>query len=450
MAMGTGSDLARFGGQVSGGIAMSEILERKRIPNVRTACPKGRPIQLRYFDPTEGREIRISTGTHDASEAAEKKKDLEAKLRLGIDAKRSATTQPGPNMTWESFRLEYTRLHLDGLRDKTSIDAESRLDIAERIVKPITLADMASRESLVKLKDALLSGAEGRYDPPRPRSAHSVRSHMASVLAALHWAEADDRGWLTGVPKISKVKTAKLRHMKGRPITTEEFERMLAVTAAIVGETAAPSWKHLLRGLWTSALRLDELMHLSWDDRNQICPEWPKRRLPVLNIPASRQKNDTAESIPLLPDFEALLLQAAEEDRAGWAFNPQSLQGRLGRKARHGRPDAEWVGKIISRIGEKAGVVVHPGNKETGRPAKFASAHDLRRSLLDRLVDADVPPLVVQRIARHANFETTQKHYAKGDVQKAAAKLRAFCLDSVDVEDQLLELVEQSGVDGVR
>jgi hypothetical protein len=27
-------------------------------------------------------------------------------------------------------------------------------------------------------------------------------------------------------------------------------------------------------------------------------------------------------------------------------------------------------------------------------------------------------------VARHARFETTLKHYAKGDVQKAAAKLR--------------------------
>jgi integrase len=402
-----------------------QTVERERIPKVRIARPAGRPIQLRYFDPTEGREIRISTGTHDASEAAEKKKDLEAKLRLGIDAKPSATTQPGPKMSWESFRLEYTRLHLDALRDKTSIDAESRLDIAERIVKPTTLADMANREALSKLKESLLKGVESRYKPPRPRSKHSVRSHMASVVAALNWA-AEEKGWLDSVPKIPAIETAKLRHAKGRAISTEEFERMLAVTESIVGAAAAPSWKYLLRGLWLSGLRLDELMHVSWDDRNEICPEWPKRRLPVLNIPASRQKNDTEESIPLLPDFEALLLQTAEDERAGWVFNPLSLQGRLGRKARHGRPDAEWVGKVISRIGEKAGVVVHPGNKATERPAKFASAHDLRRSLLDRLVDADVPPLVVQRIARHANFETTQKHYAKGDVQKAAAKLQAL------------------------
>jgi len=94
------------------------------------------------------------------------------------------------------------------------------------------------------------------------------------------------------------------------------------------------------------------------------------------------------------------------------------------------------VGKIITRIGEKAGVVVHPGNEATGRPVKFASAHDLRRSLLDRLVDMDIPPLVVSRVARHASFETTRRHYAKGDIQKDAAKLRSLMagpLESVSI-----------------
>jgi integrase len=400
-----------------------ETSERKRTPKVRMACPAGRPIQLRYFDPTDGREIRISTGTHDTSEAAEQKRDLEAKLRLGIDAKPSTSPQAGPQMNWETFREEYTRLRLDRLRDKTSIGSECRLDIAERIIKPRVLADMANREALIRLRDGLSAGAESQFDPPRPRSAHSVRSYMASVLAALNWAQTE-KGWLQSVPKIPRVQTSKLRAMKGRPITGEEFERMLSAVPAVVGEQAAPSWDRLLHGLWTSALRLDELMHVSWDDHNQICPEWPKRRLPVLHIPASRQKNDTEESIPLLPDFEALLLQTPEHERTGWAFEPVSLQGRIGRKARHGRPDADWVGKVISRIGKRAGVIVHPGDETIGRPTKHASAHDLRRSCAERLLDAEVPPTVIARVLRHASWETTRRHYAPGDVQKDAAKLR--------------------------
>ena len=65
------------------------------------------------------------------------------------------------------------------------------------------------------------------------------------------------------------------------------------------------------------------------------------RALPVLAIPAAMQKNDTEESIPLLPGFEALLLETPKPQQFGWVFNPMSLQSLIGRRARHERPSAE-------------------------------------------------------------------------------------------------------------
>jgi hypothetical protein len=47
-------------------------------PRFAWACPTGRRIQPRYFDRAEGREIRISTGTHDVGDAAERKHPCEA------------------------------------------------------------------------------------------------------------------------------------------------------------------------------------------------------------------------------------------------------------------------------------------------------------------------------------------------------------------------------------
>jgi len=146
--------------------------------------------------------------------------------------------------------------------------------------------------------------------------------------------------------------------------------------------------------------------------------------LPVLDIPAAMQKNDTEENIPLLPWFEAVLAETPAERRKGWVFNPMSLQLRLGRKVRHRRPTAEWVGKIVSRIGEAADIVVEQADERTGRPTKYATAHDLRRSCGERLREAGVPPLVICRVMRHASWETTRKHYAPGDVQQDAAVLR--------------------------
>ena len=44
--------------------------------------------------------------------------------------------------------------------------------------------------------------------------------------------------------------------MRGRPITAEEFERMISAVPKVVDNAAAKSWKFYLRGLWESGIRL--------------------------------------------------------------------------------------------------------------------------------------------------------------------------------------------------
>ncbi len=309
-------------------------------------------------------------------------------------------------------------MRLNGLRESQQDAAESRLDIAERILKPRTLLDMANSEALHELQSRLLAGDESKS----PRAAHTVRSYMAVIMAAINWAA--DMGWLTAIPRLRKIKVAKLRQMKGRPISEVEFALMMKAVEPTVGTEAAPSWKYVLRAAWESGLRLDELMHLHWSDARYIVPTWPMDALPVLAIPAAMQKNDTEESIPLLPGFDSLLFETPEPQRFGWVLNPMSLQTMLGRRVRHQRPDAEWVGKVITRIGKAAGVVVQAARGE--RKPKHASAHDLRRSCAERLVSAGVPEREVARVLRHASVETTRKHYAPGTVQQSAGVIRAL------------------------
>lgn len=410
-----------------------------RVPKVRIARPKGRPFQLRYFCPTEGREVRISIGSRDEQEAERQKQKLKARLLLGIDAKTRQRQPHGPNMAWEDFREQYSELQLSTIGAKSAKDAESRLDIAERIVKPRILSDLSSTDTLHRLQSQLLAGAHSRGD--RPRSPHTVKGYMKSILASLNWAHL--QGWLEAPPRIRTIKTSKLKQMKGRPIVGEEFERMLSETVLVTGEQAAASWRYVQRGLWQSALRIDELMHVSWDVPGTIQPEWKRGRLPVLRIPHDMQKNATEEAIPLLPWFESLLLETPEEDRKGWVFNPLSLQLRLGRRVRQSRLNAEWVGKVISRIGKAAGVIVDPGNEQTGKPPKYASSHDLRRSCAERLLDAGVPPMTIARVLRHESWETTRRHYAPGDVQKDAGLLRDLLSTPHDSATRLSRL--QSG-----
>ena len=394
--------------------------EPKRIPSVRIVRPGGRPFQLRYLCPEKGKEVRISTGCRDEVEALRQKRELEAKLLLGIQAAPTRRPIYEPNMEWDEFREQYRTIHLATLGIKSSADSESRLDIATKVMAPKTLGDLANSESLHRLQTLLLGGAESVNE--RERSPHTVRSYMASVLAAINWAHL--QGWIETMPRFRRLKVGRLKAMKGRPLSGKEFLLMLDQVEAVVGAEATPSWKHLLRGLWESGLRLGELMHVSWDDPNKIMPQWSEGKRPVLNIPHTMQKNATEESIPLLPWFERLLLETPEADRKGWVFNPQALQAPEGGDTKDHRLTTEWVGRIVSRIGEKANIIVAPGDEARNRPTKYASAHDLRRSSGQRLLDAGVPPTIICRVMRHADWETTRRHYAPGDVQKEAATLQ--------------------------
>ena len=141
-------------------------------------------------------------------------------------------------MPWDEFRERYSDLHLATLRVKSAIDAESRLDVAERILKPRTLGDVANSEALHHLQQQLLRGAESRFK--RPRSKVTARNYMLVVTGALNWAEF--MGWLPSVPKLKPVKISKIKQMKGRPLTADEFASMLKATEAVVGPVAAPSW----------------------------------------------------------------------------------------------------------------------------------------------------------------------------------------------------------------
>tara|TARA_R110002073_G_scaffold148228_3_gene301259 strand:- start:27082 stop:28338 length:1257 start_codon:yes stop_codon:yes gene_type:complete len=396
-------------------------------PKVRIAAPNNRPLQIRYFCPKEEREIRISVGSRDMEDAERLKKEIEAKFLLGIEVRNDKKIVLGPEMEWDQFREQYTTQHLSALRDKTAEDAESRLDIATRIIKPKTLGQMAEPSNLQRLQSSLLAGCESMRG--KPRSSHTVRGYMKSIVSALNWAYYQD--WLIHAPKTPRIKVSKRKAMKGRPITEDEFKLMLAAVPKVVGDDAADSWKRVLHGLWESALRIEELMNVAWDHEGAIVPQWTDGELPLLRIPAAMQKNDTDEDIPLLPGFEKLLLETPSDQRTGWAFEPVSLQLQYGGKPQYSRLESGWVGKVISKIGKEAKIEVAPEDKKTGLPAKFASAHDLRRACGQRLRNAGVPPLVICRVMRHSSWETTRRHYAPGDVQKDAETLVAFLEEKV-------------------
>jgi len=195
--------------------------------------------------------------------------------------------------------------------------------------------------------------------------------------------------------------------MRGRPITLEEFERMLGQVELVVGEAAAPRWAFYLRGLWTSGLRLAESLELYWDREDKLHPVL-SGRFPMLRIPADLEKGHKDRLLPMAPEFARLLETVPEAERAGPVFKLERFDGQTG------RPATDRVSKIVGKIGAKAKVRVDV--------KKTASAHDLRRAFGERWA-ARLMPAQLMELMRHESIDTTLSYYVGRNAERTAAIL---------------------------
>ncbi|MGA2069622.1 MAG: site-specific integrase [Thermoguttaceae bacterium] len=142
-------------------------------------------------------------------------------------------------------------------------------------------------------------------------------------------------------------------------------------------------------------------------------------RRPVFRIYAAAQKARRDELLPMTPDFAQGLLETFPEPRRhGRVFRLMTTRDYLPFVTRK-------VGQVVSRIGEKAGVVV---NKTE---SKYGSAHDLRRAFGTRWAKRPMPA-VLQRLMRHSDISTTMKFYVSATAADAADDLWAKFPGSVD------------------
>jgi len=235
------------------------------------------------------------------------------------------------------------------------------------------------------------------------------------------------------VPAIEMPKRAKgQKVMKGRPITGEEFDRLLAAIPKVVlwkqrkcRESGQPkpltpakmanqgaivaSWDFYLRGLWSSGLRLAESLDLFWDRDDRLCIDLTGKR-PTLRIPAALEKGNTDRMLPISPEFAEFLEAVPRNRRTGRVFAPLSRRG-------NGQYICtENVCATISAIGKAAGVKV---NTDKAGKVKYASAHDLRRSFGERWA-SKVMPQVLMELMRHAEIATTMRFYVGRNAQATA------------------------------
>ena len=359
---------------------------------------------LEWKDPITGRRRFKTTtiargGRRNKAEAERAAGDWEDELNAGAAG--------SEKMTWERFRDLYEDQKLPGLAQGTRDKAANVFNRLERELNPKYLRDLT--ESRLSHLVTVLRGSRLAED--------TIRSILAHIKSALAWAvEQKLLSRLPTFPKLRRVKKAAGTPMKGRPITAEEFERMLAAVPSVVGPDHAPDWVRYLQGLHDSGLRLEESLDMRWDDDGRIRPRFAEGRLPVLVIPAECEKGFTDREHPMAPEFAMMLQAVPVEHRRGFVFRLN------GRGATGGRLKSNQVSKTVSEIGEAAGVKVstHP---KTGK-VKYASAHDLRRTFGDRWASR-LMPVQLMELMRHKNIETTLRYYVGANAQRTAQTIWA-------------------------
>ncbi|MBA4105211.1 MAG: hypothetical protein C0485_05590 [Pirellula sp.] len=318
-----------------------------------------------------------------------------------------------------------SRTTLEGLLQQLRAEVSATLNVFERTVAPQRLADCTT----AKLT-AFVTALRGQH-----LSAATVARHLRQLKVAFRWAHR--QGLLLKLPEFDRIKQSK--GARGRAVSGEEFDRMLAAVPKVVGEAAAESWKSYLKGLDASGLRLTESLVLRWDDGPDAIVVDYSQRHPMLRIDASAEKANTHRLLPMAPEFAELFDTVPKEARRGRVFHP------LNRDALPYSPSRDAVGPIISQIGEKAGIIVGERTKlEDGKPvkvAKFASAHDLRRSFGFRWSRRVMPP-VLKELMRHTDVSTTMKFYVGVNAQATADELWRVAgsnLGSRDAKERCVE-----------
>jgi len=358
--------------------------------NVHVVKYKGRShLMMRYVDPVTGRQRARSTKTADRRTAERRAAKWEAELAEGRYHRPSG-------ISWTEFRDRYDAENLSSLAVKTAQTANVSLDHLQRLIEPHKLAAIDA-DVLSKFQAALR--ATGIREA-------SIACYLRHVRAALGWAASI--GLIARVPKVQLPKRVRGRKlMRGRPVTTEEFERLLTAVPAVRPHDS-PAWIRYLRGLWLSGLRLEESLICSWDDEAGISIDF-RGRHPRFRIFAEAEKGHQDRLLPLTPDFAEFLWETPEADREGVVFPLLGLQ--TGRTI-----SGKRVSRIVSAIGRQAGIFVNRAEQ------KYASAHDLRRSFGTRWAQR-VKPATLQLLMRHRSIETTLAYYVESDADDVADEL---------------------------
>lgn len=295
-----------------------------------------------------------------------------------------APQETARDTTWRDFRLQFSRVYLSDAKPKTFRAYVTALNSIERILQPVHLTDITTASLLAYAANADISRS-------------SVVSYLSHLQVALNWAKKVEL--IESVPEIEFPKVKEVS--KGRPISVAEFSKMIEVAKEVrMKEGDAEKWIRLMEGIWFTGLRISEAVTIEWE--SQTAGISLDKFHDGYVIIYREHKRGKPVTLPVMPDCVEWIDKEFTGERNGRVFGLDV------------RPD--WAVKIITRIGEKADILVSATSRRGGGP-KFASAHDLRRSFAARWAEV-LPESILAAIMRHRSPETTRKHYAIIDAKR--------------------------------
>lgn len=366
----------------------------------------GRCIEVQWRDPTTRKLKTRSTGCTTDKEAIKFQLALEAELNAREGAAGSLTEFEYATERYKNevmvTRAEKTQGNWNATKNKVLLIIDPKYVNG---IKDTQIGDFTA--ALYKQSLAALT----------------VKRHLSYLRTFLKWCKR--KRMILTVPDFDLPK--RVNKMKGRPITTEEFERMLAVVPDLFPAELVPGWRFLLNLLWYSGMRLNEALTITWN-RSDFCINLDAGVV-RLKIEANAQKSTKAELCPVAPDFSEWLLAEVP---------PKARRGRVVKASLYldGTPlRLDTASNKIQEIGELAGVIVEekPGRlrklksgktKRGPKRVKFASAHDFRRSFgkrWRRKVKSDV----LKALMRHASITTTEQFYDDETAEEVEAAIQA-------------------------
>ncbi len=352
---------------------------------------RDRFFYLRYKCPITGEKIEKSSGETTEKEARKRAGEWQAELQSGGGKSSSAK--------WQDFRMRYEDGKVFGLRPATQDKISSMFNVVEDMMKPDNLRRITPQWLTTLQRRLLDSGRE-------PATVQSICRHLK---AALNWAkEQNIIHQVPKFPRLNKVRTVK--QMKGRPITAEEFERMIQAVERTLKPRQHESVRFLLNGLWLSGLRLGEALSLTWDQWAEGIRVDMSGKYVMLLIPLEGEKGGQDRVYPVTPDFAKMLRSVPPAERTGLVFKPILYRGVCHR--------VDTVSKAITLLGEAANIKV---DAKKGKPV-WASAHDLQRAFGFRW-SRKVTSMVLKELMRHSSVTTTEKFYVGINADETAALL---------------------------